>query len=87
MEGSQYRFSCKGGYSLVGANTLQCTDQGNWNGSVPTCLKGTGAREFDYFKLHNVALSLHHNLSTEWRPARVCVLLHFHSFLCPTSDA
>ena len=40
MEGSQYRFSCKGGYSLVGANTLQCTDQGNWNGSIPTCLKG-----------------------------------------------
>nr|XP_058948028.1 protein mesh-like [Pocillopora verrucosa] len=39
VEGSQYRFSCKGGYSLVGANTLQCTDQGNWNGSIPTCLK------------------------------------------------
>ncbi|RMX49910.1 hypothetical protein pdam_00017289 [Pocillopora damicornis] len=39
VEGSQYRFSCKEVYSLVGANTLQCTNQGNWDGSVPTCLK------------------------------------------------
>ena len=33
MEGSQYRFSCKKGYSLVGENTLQCTNQGT--GMVP----------------------------------------------------
>ena len=50
MEGSQCRFSYKEGYSLVGANTLQNTDQGNWNGSVPTYLKGMDASEFDYFK-------------------------------------
>ena len=43
VEGSQCRFSCKEGYSLVGAYTLQNTDQGNWNGSVPTFLKGTNA--------------------------------------------
>ena len=43
MEGSQCRFSCKEGYSLVGAYTLQNTDQGNWNGSVPTYLKGMDA--------------------------------------------
>ncbi|XP_020611647.1 protein mesh-like isoform X3 [Orbicella faveolata] len=38
VEGSQYQFSCKPGYSLVGTNTLYCSDQGNWNGSVPSCL-------------------------------------------------
>ena len=43
MEGSQCRFSYKEGYSLVGENTLQNTDQGNWNGSVPTYLKGMDA--------------------------------------------
>ena len=43
MEGSQCRFSFKEGYSLVGANTLQNTDQGNWNGFVPTYLKGMDA--------------------------------------------
>ncbi|XP_073244634.1 uncharacterized protein [Porites lutea] len=37
VEGSQYHFSCKKGYSLVGAGTLYCTDQGIWNGSFPTC--------------------------------------------------
>lgn len=40
VEGSQYQFSCKPGYSLVGTNTLYCSDQGNWNGSVPSCLIG-----------------------------------------------
>lgn len=40
VEGSLYQFSCRQGYSLVGANTLYCNDQGNWNGSIPTCLIG-----------------------------------------------
>ena len=40
MEGSHYHFSCKTGYSLVGAGTLYCSDQGIWNGSFPTCFIG-----------------------------------------------
>ena len=31
LEGSQYQFSCEKGYSLVGAETLACTDSGIWN--------------------------------------------------------
>ena len=38
---------CVGGGISVQVQLLG-TDQGNWNGSVPTCLKGT---EFNYFKL------------------------------------
>ena len=40
MEGSHHHFSCKTGYSLVGAGTLYCSDQGIWNGSFPTCFIG-----------------------------------------------
>ena len=40
LEGAQYNFSCKQGYSLIGAKTVVCTDAGEWNGSLPTCLIG-----------------------------------------------
>lgn len=38
LEGAEYNFSCKKGYSLAGARTVACTDAGVWNGSLPTCL-------------------------------------------------
>ena len=31
---------CQIGYSLIGDDTLVCTDTGVWNGSFPTCLIG-----------------------------------------------
>ena len=40
VDGSYYHFRCNEGYSLVGRNTLYCSDEGKWNGSVPTCLRG-----------------------------------------------
>ena len=40
LEGAQYNFSCEQGYSLIGAETVVCTDAGEWNGSLPTCLIG-----------------------------------------------
>ena len=40
LEGIQYKFSCQEGYSLIGADTLVCTDSGVWNSSLPTCLIG-----------------------------------------------
>lgn len=40
MEGSQYKFSCRQGYSLVGRETLFCNHKGAWSGSVPKCFKG-----------------------------------------------
>ena len=40
LEGAQYKFSCQKGYSLIGVDTLACTDVGIWNGSLPTCLIG-----------------------------------------------
>ena len=40
IQGSLYRFSCIVGYSLVGQETLSCTRDGQWNGSIPACLKG-----------------------------------------------
>ena len=40
VEGSQYKLSCRQGYSLVGRDTLFCNHKGAWSGSVPKCLKG-----------------------------------------------
>ena len=40
VQGSRWRFSCHHGYALVGHDVLQCTEQGVWNASVPTCLRG-----------------------------------------------
>uniref|UniRef100_A0A8D2L6W2 Sushi domain-containing protein n=1 Tax=Varanus komodoensis TaxID=61221 RepID=A0A8D2L6W2_VARKO len=30
-------FSCRSGFELLGPEMLNCTDQGNWTGTVPTC--------------------------------------------------
>lgn len=40
LEGDRYRSMCEPGYSLIGDDTLVCTDIGVWNGSFPTCLIG-----------------------------------------------
>lgn len=40
LEGARYHFSCKSGYSLIGDDTLVCTDAGVWNASLPICLIG-----------------------------------------------
>ena len=40
LEGDRYRSMCEPGYSLIGDDTLVCTDTGVWNGSFPTCLIG-----------------------------------------------
>lgn len=40
LEGDRYRSICEPGYSLIGDDTLVCTDTGVWNGSFPTCLIG-----------------------------------------------
>lgn len=41
VEGSLVWFSCIDGYSLNGNQYLHCNDKGNWNGTTPSCLKGT----------------------------------------------
>jgi len=41
VEGSLAWFSCKDGYSLVGNQYLYCNEKGHWNGTTPSCLKGT----------------------------------------------
>lgn len=46
LQGSLYRFSCRQGYSLIGHKTLLCTQDGNWNASVPRCLKGMSLMKF-----------------------------------------
>ena len=40
VEGSLHRFTCNDGYSLVGKDVLYCTEMGQWNASVPICLRG-----------------------------------------------
>ena len=35
--GDVITFACHFGYELQGAGTLQCTAEGQWNGTVPTC--------------------------------------------------
>ena len=44
VEGSHHHFTCDEGFSLVGRNTLFCNNEGKWNGSVPTCVRGKPAR-------------------------------------------
>lgn len=41
VEGSLAWFSCKDGYSLMGNKYLYCNEKGHWNGTTPSCLKGT----------------------------------------------
>ena len=40
LHGALFVFSCQQGYSLIGQKNLLCTEDGNWNASVPKCLKG-----------------------------------------------
>ena len=40
LHGALFVYSCLQGYSLIGQKTLLCTEDGNWNASVPKCLKG-----------------------------------------------
>ena len=40
LYGALFVYSCLQGYSLIGQETLLCTEDGNWNASVPQCLKG-----------------------------------------------
>lgn len=40
LHGALVVYSCLQGYSLIGQETLLCTEDGNWNASVPKCLKG-----------------------------------------------
>lgn len=40
VEGSLHRFSCNDGYSIVGHDVLYCNEMGQWNASLPTCLRG-----------------------------------------------
>ena len=40
LHGALVVYSCLPGYSLIGQKTLLCTEDGNWNASVPKCLKG-----------------------------------------------
>ena len=35
--GDVARYSCDEGYTLIGQNETTCQDDGQWNGSVPTC--------------------------------------------------
>ena len=55
MEGSQYKFSCRPGYSLVGRETLLCNHKGAWSDSMPKCLKGNST---DVYRVRESAPSL-----------------------------
>lgn len=48
VEGSQYKFSCRQGYLLVGRDTLFCNHKGTWSGSVPKCLKGNSTAVYKH---------------------------------------
>ena len=39
--GAVYSFLCDEGYSIDGETSLRCDEKGQWNGSIPVCLKGT----------------------------------------------
>ena len=38
--GDAARFSCDGGFSLVGQNTIVCQTNGKWSATPPTCAVG-----------------------------------------------
>lgn len=40
VEGVVYRFSCHDRHALVGSGILYCRENGDWNASVPSCLRG-----------------------------------------------
>lgn len=35
-----YRFTCNNGYVLFGHDTISCIENGTWNGTKPSCLRG-----------------------------------------------
>jgi len=37
---STYYFACNDGYVLDGHAIVSCTENGTWNGTTPSCLKG-----------------------------------------------
>lgn len=37
---STYHFTCNDGYVLYGHNIIRCIENGTWNGTIPSCLKG-----------------------------------------------
>ena len=38
--GSRYWFTCNKGFSLIGPDSIHCSKDGQWNGSLPKCAKG-----------------------------------------------
>ena len=79
LQGSLYKLSCERGYSLIGVDTLVCTDTGEWSDSFPTCLIG------NYFNISLLFLCFTHatflvneeleqNQLCLW-PTRACILL------------
>ena len=50
VEGSLVWFSCANGYSLEGNKYLYCDENGQWNGTTPSCLKGKLSMFFFRFK-------------------------------------
>ena len=38
--GSRYWFTCNKGFTLIGADFIECGEDGQWNGELPKCTKG-----------------------------------------------
>ena len=67
VEGVVYRFSCHDGYALVGSEILYCRENGDWNASVPSCLRGLSSFLFCYVE------SMHRSLDKTFKPSRVWI--------------
>ena len=40
--GSRYWFTCNKGFTMIGPDSIQCGEDGHWNGTLPKCAKGKG---------------------------------------------
>ena len=58
--GSTLTFQCNAGYSLVGATTITCQDNGQWDPSPPFC---TGTRHQVLKYMHLSRIYTHHGKS------------------------
>ena len=67
VEGVVYRFSCHDGYALVGSEILYCRENGHWNASVPSCLRGLSSFLFCYVE------SMQRSLDKTFKPSRVSI--------------